>query len=108
MANDVATQRRFGVLGVLFAMALALAVALMTVSPASAHLCVMPDEGPGNSNTSELIGPYAAEPPVQPEEFLDRGESMSNPAGKQAAWEAHFNSPVVDGPQSCEEILEGQ
>lgn len=48
-----------------------------------------------------------AVPPPSPSDFFDRGRSMDTPGASesQAAWEAHFNSPVVDGPElddNCE------
>ncbi len=53
---------------------------------AQATLCVVVD------------GNEVARVDLAPGDFVDRGSSLSNPAGKMAAWEAHFNSPVVDGP----------
>lgn len=81
--------------------ATAVAVPLLA-GPASASLCIYP----GNASAaSEAVhgDTLIAQPPVTPEEFLTRGASMDNPAGKLAAWEAHFasqelGSGVVDGP----------
>jgi hypothetical protein len=105
MTTRIGDQKGLSIVGLLAAILMALALALMSAAPASAHLCVMPDDGPGKSNTSEHIGDYAAEPPPEPEDFEDRGASMDNPGGQLAAWEAHHNSPVVDGPESCEELI---
>lgn len=58
----------------------------MMVGPAAATLCIAPH------------GETLVTAPLAPEDFADRGDSMSNSAGKLAAWEAHFNSPVVYGP----------
>lgn len=61
-----------------------------------ASLCVVP------GNVNDVHGDTViAEAPVAPADFFDRGSSMDNPAGKLAAWEAHFNSDVVEGPNPC-------
>lgn len=71
----------------------------MTAGTAAASLCVVPGHA---SDASEAIhgSTLIAEAPVGPEDFVERGSSLDNPAGKMAAWEAHFNSPVIEGP-SC-------
>ena len=61
------------------------ALAIMA-GPAAAALCIAPH------------GETLVTAPPDPAEFFERGESMTNPSGKMAAWEAHFNSPVVYGP----------
>lgn len=92
---------KLGIAGFLAAAAILLAL-LLPAAPASGALCITPDEGPGKSNT----GDYMAEAPVAPDDFFSRGNSMDNRAGKMAAWEAHFNSPVVQGPDSCDDLFE--
>jgi hypothetical protein len=95
------TMLRLSIGAALAAAAMVAAMLLLSAGPASAALCVAPNEGPGQSNVAD----YVAEPPPAPEDFMDRGSSMDNHAGKLAAWEAHFNSPVVFGPESCEDIF---
>jgi hypothetical protein len=102
MANSMTAARRLGLRGVLAAVFAAAMFLALATAPASGALCITPDHGPGQSDT----GDYVAEAPVAPEDFMDRGASMDNEAGKMAAWEAHFNSPAVEGPESCEELFD--
>lgn len=69
----------------------------MTAGTAAASLCVVPGNASASSDAIHG-GTLIAEAPVGPEDFVERGSSLANPAGKLAAWEAHFNSPVVEGP----------
>lgn len=97
MKSSKRTRRSLGILGVAGAMAMLLAPLLMPAAPVSASLCISPVDGPGDTAVADV-----AEAPVAPEDFSERGNSMTNEAGKLAAWEAHFNSPVVDGPEACD------
>lgn len=98
LTNTRPLLARLAVTG-LAAAALVLAFALSLAQEASAELCIVPDQGPGQSS----VGDYVAEAPVTPEHFEEAGRSFDNPAGKSAAWEADFNSPVISGPDPCEE-----
>lgn len=73
-----------------------IALAVMT-TPAAASLCVSPGNASGASEAVHGDAVIAEAPPT-PADFSDRGASLDNPAGKLAAWEAHFASDVVGGP----------
>lgn len=89
-------MRRITILITVLLLALAI-----TAGPAAASLCVVPGNASDASN--DVHGDtLIAEAPPSPTEFFERGNSMTNPAGKLAAWEAHFNSHVVEGPE-CDE-----
>lgn len=70
----------------------------LPAAPAAASLCAAP--GQASPAAEEIHGSaVVATAPVGPEDFLDRGRSLAgNPAGRTAAWEAHVNAPVIEGP----------
>jgi hypothetical protein len=81
--------------GLLFAALLGAAAMLPQGSEAALLVCPgLASEAAGEVHGDAVV----ATPPVAPADFADRGRSMDNPAGRLAAWEAHFHSPVVDGP----------
>jgi hypothetical protein len=74
------------------------ATVALTAGSAGASLCAVPGYASDAAYSIHGDAKLAVAPP-DPEDFIERGMSMTNPSGKLAAWEAHFASPVVDGPE---------
>ena len=100
MTDGLLAQRRWWLIGVLAAIAMMVVLMFMSTSPASADLCINPDQ----TNDASDVGQTAVNL-VERSEFDDRGFSDDgNPGGRDALWEGHKNGKAITNATECDGV----